>query len=189
MVWIIVAFVIILFAVYCNQQEQSDLPPDEKLLLNVPSDEVTVHCTKQGLLQLIRPEQENDILFCHGNCDIATSGQSCQVGCRSGLLQTGFDTMVCQSNGLWSWNAAWPFSCSNHRVTCDPIYPTNFVGIANVENNVCIGATPGDTCSIYCHVGTFAPQGIVQATCQSNGKWSHELVCQRQACSNIDCTM
>ena len=176
-----IAALVVIMSLRSNSNFEAENPPP--VLLETTG----VVCYKQDLIKVLTPHIPNldSVLFCKGNCDIANPGQTCTVACADGLQQSGFNQFLCQGDGTWANTPEWPFSCLVSKTTCPPIWPTDFIGI--VPGTKCIGAQPGDSCSIYCHVGTSA--SVSTAKCQPNGTWDSTLQCTRQTCGGVNCVM
>lgn len=114
----------------------------------------------------------DNMLPCGPVCYNATTGDTCNVSCSSisssgiALVQKGSNKFTCLSNGTWGYDPSNIFTCEYLQATCSSIINSR----AQSVNGDCVGASPGSTCSVQCHLDFNTSYN--DAFCGANGQWA-----------------
>lgn len=125
------------------------------------------------------------------DCALMVNGETCYVACQQpGMTMLGTPALTC-ANGTWAYAGLAP-TCNAAIAQCPPVMN---VGAGTCANNgvivapgsVCIGAGPGDVCSISCMAGFAVDAGDAWVATCTGGSWTDAagnpatLACTSQA--------
>lgn len=142
-------------------------------------------CSMDSLKQELKSRGIENYDFCASPdgsasvCDNADAGDRCYLGCKDGFSAVGEQFATCLSNGSWDLaQSPQTFGCKVPQKEC----PNLFNDDTAFFSGNCVGAKPGDECTMNCHVGSYPKDMVIKATCGQDYQWSNDLQCLPQTC-------
>ena len=138
------------------------------------------------------PQQANGVVI--GNYSFTLSGSNVTFQCAAGLVPTGVETTVCESDGRWTPDPA-NHGCGNTStgvyymstcIVCTILTFCYFVVNCSAPSPLAHGSidpytstVEGAKVTFQCDEG-FSPSGLMTAVCQADGNWEPDpatIVC------------